>query len=227
MWFIGLLLAFFLFFGLVYSLKKSWFHTSTGPATFTPRSSVSTVKLLASVGLLTFVGSSALIFLSLALSEEFNPDALFTLGNIVQFQQGKIVLHITCFIMGVLAYRQKWIERGRFPGRLKALLVFFKADDMGAIFDTSKPLVNAAARPGRWQKYYIEFKAPRFENGKRIEPAEFVKVILNGKVVQKNVKMTDGPTKGAIDNQEAAKGPIMLQGSMGPVAFRNLNITVP
>jgi hypothetical protein len=102
-----------------------------------------------------------------------------------------------------------------------------KEDDMGGIFDTSKPLLNAAGKPGEWQKYLIEFSAPHFENGKRIQPAEFVKVVLNGQVVQKNVIMENGPTKGALQKKEIPKGPLMLQGSMGPVAYRNIRITLP
>lgn len=101
-----------------------------------------------------------------------------------------------------------------------------KEDDMGAVFNTSKPLVNAARKAGEWQNFLIEFRAPRFENGERIKPAEFVRVILNGEVVQRDVKMVDGPTKGAFDEQEAPAGPIMLQGGIGPVAYRNITITI-
>lgn len=125
MWFVGLLLALFLLFSLVYTLKKSWFQTSAAQITFAPRSSLSTVKLLVSVGSLTFLGSSILIFLSFALSDEFNPGWWFTIGNLIQFQIIKIVSHIIYFIMGVVAYRQKWIDRGRLTGHPKTLLTFF------------------------------------------------------------------------------------------------------
>jgi hypothetical protein len=99
-------------------------------------------------------------------------------------------------------------------------------DGMGGIIGTSKPLLNAAYKAGKWQKIVIEFKAPRFKNGKRIAPAEFIQVILNGQVVQKNVKMKNGPTSGALQKGEFAKGPLMLQGGMGAVAFRNIKITL-
>lgn len=102
-----------------------------------------------------------------------------------------------------------------------------KDSDMGGIFGVALPKINAAKKPGEWQKFLIEFKAPRFENRKRIAPAEFVKVELNGEVIQENVKIEKGPTSGALKNGEFAKGPLMLQGGMGAVAYRNIRISVP
>ena len=64
--------------------------------------------------------------------------------------------------------------------------------------------------------------APRFdEEGKKIENGRFVKVVHNGKVIHENVEVT-GPTRAAAFENEAAKGPLMLQGDHGPVAFRNI-----
>ena len=102
-----------------------------------------------------------------------------------------------------------------------------KDNAMGGIFGVALPKINAAKKPGEWQKFLIEFKAPRFENRKRIAPAEFVKVELNGEVIQENVKIEKGPTSGALKNGEFAKGPLMLQGGMGAVAYRNIRISVP
>lgn len=100
-----------------------------------------------------------------------------------------------------------------------------KDTDMGGIIGMSAPLKNVCAKPGEWQSYVIEFRAPRFENRKRITPAKFTKVVLNGEVIQKNIEMKKGPTSGALDNREAPKGPLMLQGGLGAVAFRNIHIT--
>lgn len=101
---------------------------------------------------------------------------------------------------------------------------FIGDGDMGAIFETSEPKTNAAKKPGEWQKIHIDFKAPKFENGKKVAPAEFVKVVLNGQVIQENVKM-DGSTGGSlVDNKEFAEGPLMFQGGLGPVAYRNIKI---
>ena len=97
--------------------------------------------------------------------------------------------------------------------------------DMGGIVGTSKPIKNAAKKAGQWQKIKIEFNAPRLKNGKRQAPAEFVKVTLNDTVVQEHVKMENGPTSGALKNGEISKGPLMLQGGLGAVAYRNIRIT--
>ncbi len=104
---------------------------------------------------------------------------------------------------------------------------FLGAGDMGGIIDTAKPKINAAKAFGKWQKLVIEFKAPRFQGKRRTSPAEFSKVILNGIIVQEKVRMEKGPTSGALRNGEFEKGPLMLQGGLGGVAFRNIRITVP
>jgi hypothetical protein len=102
-----------------------------------------------------------------------------------------------------------------------------KDSAMGGIFGVAPPKTNAAKKPGEWQKFLIEFKAPRFENRKRIAPAEFVKVELNGEVIHENVKIEKGPTSGALKNGEFAEGQLMLQGGMGAVVYRNIRISVP
>lgn len=81
---------------------------------------------------------------------------------------------------------------------------------------------NAAFAPGLWQHLEIEFNRPRFdENKKKIAPARFVKVVLNGVVIHENV-IVNGPTRAAGFQDEADKGPLMIQGDHGPVAFRNI-----
>lgn len=102
-----------------------------------------------------------------------------------------------------------------------------KDSSMGGIFGNAVPKINAAKKPGEWQNLIIEFKAPRFENRKRITPAEFVKVELNGEVIHENVKIENGPTSGAFKNGEFARGPLMLQGGLGAVAYRNIRISIP
>ncbi len=104
---------------------------------------------------------------------------------------------------------------------------WINSKDMGGIVDRSKPKMNAAKKAGEWQKYLIVFKAPRFEGAERVAPAEFVKVVLNGKIVQENIKMEEGPTPGALTERELSKGPLLLQGSLGSVAYRNIKITIP
>ncbi|MDP6504388.1 MAG: DUF1080 domain-containing protein, partial [Planctomycetota bacterium] len=47
--------------------------------------------------------------------------------------------------------------------------------------------------------------------------------VLNGQVIHENVEVT-GPTRAATYRDEKPKGPIMLQGDHGPVAYRNIRI---
>ncbi len=97
--------------------------------------------------------------------------------------------------------------------------------DMGAIYGAAPPKINACTPPGTWQKYVIEFVAPRFnDKGQKVANAKFLKVQLNGKILHKNVEMK-GPTPSGVTGKEAAVGPIMFQGDHGPVAYRNIMIS--
>ncbi|MBC7926000.1 MAG: DUF1080 domain-containing protein [Bryobacteraceae bacterium] len=88
-------------------------------------------------------------------------------------------------------------------------------------FEGSAPRVNASRAPGEWQSYHIWFQAPRFEKGRKVSEAEFLKVVYNGVLVQANYRCT-GPTRSGLEIPEASQNPIMLQGDHGPVAFRNI-----
>lgn len=97
--------------------------------------------------------------------------------------------------------------------------------DMGAIYGAQPPRTNACKKPGEWQKYEIDFLAPKFDAaGKKTANAKFLVVKLNGKVLHENVEMK-GPTPSGVTGREAATGPIMFQGDHGPVAYRNIKIT--
>ena len=96
--------------------------------------------------------------------------------------------------------------------------------DLGALYSAAAPKVNASKKPGEWQKFVIEFQAPKFEGGKKLSKAKFIKVTLNDVVLHENVEM-EKATPGGVTGREMAEGPIMFQGDHGPVAFRNLKIT--
>jgi hypothetical protein len=97
--------------------------------------------------------------------------------------------------------------------------------DIGAIYGAAPPRVNAAKKPGEWQKLVIDFEAPRFgPDGKVTRKARFVTVSLNGKTIHDDVEMK-GPTPAGLTGKEHAKGPILLQGDHGPVSYRNLRFT--
>lgn len=85
----------------------------------------------------------------------------------------------------------------------------------------SAPRVNASHAPGSWQSFHVWFRAPRFDGGKKIQNARFLRVVYNGQTVQENVEV-DGPTRAHMEIPEAPLNPLMLQGDHGPVAFRNI-----
>lgn len=100
-----------------------------------------------------------------------------------------------------------------------------KPHDMGAIYGASVPAVNASRAPGEWQKFIIEFRAPRFDDaGNKLSPATFVKVTLNDQVIHEDVRV-DAPTPSCLTGKESSAGPLMFQGDHGPVAYRNIKLT--
>ena len=111
--------------------------------------------------------------------------------------------------------------------------------DNGGIYerwDTSKPQgaegyegraprQNVSRAPGVWQHLKVSFRAPRFDAaGNKTENAIIERVVLNGALIHENVILS-GPTRGAVSETEAAKGPLRFQGDHGAVAFRNIRIT--
>ena len=96
--------------------------------------------------------------------------------------------------------------------------------DLGGIYSTAAPKTNAAKKPGEWQSFVIDFRAPRFKDGKKTANARFVKVTLNGTVIHENVEVK-GPTPACLTGKEHAEGPLLLQGDHGPVAFRKIRLT--
>ena len=105
--------------------------------------------------------------------------------------------------------------------------------DMGGLYQRWPPRrgagvaakVNAAKKPGEWQTMDAVFRAPRFDEktGKRISQAYFKEVKINGHVVQENLYAV-GPTRSSQFNDEAPKGPIMIQGDHGPIAIRKMTV---
>jgi len=82
---------------------------------------------------------------------------------------------------------------------------------MGGIYGQVTPTAQPARRAGEWQRFEITFIGRR------------VTVVLNG------VTMIDGAeipgiTGGALDSDEGAPGPIMLQGDHSGVRYRNITI---
>jgi hypothetical protein len=94
--------------------------------------------------------------------------------------------------------------------------------DMGAVYGASPPRVNASKKPGQWQQYVIDFRAPKFDSSdNKIENAELLRVELNGKVLHEKLVMKQ-QTPGGVTGKEKPDGPLMFQGNHGPVAYRNI-----
>ena len=92
----------------------------------------------------------------------------------------------------------------------------------GKSYDGHSALVNASRPPGQWQTFDIIFRAARFDKeGRKIANAQIIKLWQNGTLIHKDVELT-GPTRGSFKPNDLAKGPLVLQGDHGPVAFRNI-----
>jgi hypothetical protein len=82
----------------------------------------------------------------------------------------------------------------------------------GGIYGFIAPSLNASRNPGEWQTFDITLIG------------RLVTVVLNGKAIIQN-QVIPGITGGALDSNEGAPGPIMLQGDHGPIEFRNIILT--
>ena len=83
---------------------------------------------------------------------------------------------------------------------------------MGAIYGFVVPRIDASKPAGEWQTYIITLVG------------RSVSVTLNGvKII--NGQRIPGITGGALDSDQGAPGPIMLQGDHGPIEFRRISLT--
>lgn len=86
------------------------------------------------------------------------------------------------------------------------------------------PQINASRPPGEWQSFDVTFRAPRFDaSGRKTENARFIKVMHNGRLIHENVE-SPRPTCAARWLDEKPRGPMMLQGDHGPVAYRLVRV---
>ena len=83
---------------------------------------------------------------------------------------------------------------------------------MGGVYGFLRPAINASGQPGAWQTFDITLA------GRRIT------VALNGTTIIHDAEIP-GITGGALDSNEAAPGPLMLQGDHGKISFRKIVIT--
>ena len=84
-----------------------------------------------------------------------------------------------------------------------------ECDKIGGIYGFLTPIANAAKEAGEWQTVEVTLVG------------RTVSVVLNGQQVIDRQEIP-GITGGALDSNEGAPGPIMLQGDHGPVEFRKV-----
>jgi hypothetical protein len=82
----------------------------------------------------------------------------------------------------------------------------------GAIYGFLPPSEMVAKAAGEWQSFDITLIG------------RMVTIVANGKMIICNREIP-GITGGAIDSDEGAPGPILLQGDHGPIDYRNIIIT--
>ncbi len=94
-------------------------------------------------------------------------------------------------------------------------------NDCGGIYNVAAPRVNACKAPTVWQSYDIDFRAPRFANGKRTEIAR-ISVVQNGVLIQDDIAIPLDNTTSGLGGNPSTPGPIMLQDHGNLVQYRNI-----
>jgi 3-keto-disaccharide hydrolase len=103
--------------------------------------------------------------------------------------------------------------RGRHEVQIADSLTADTANDLlGAVYGFLAPTEVAAKMPNEWQSFDVTLVG------------RMVTVVVNGKTVICNREIP-GITGGALDSDEGAPGPLLLQGDHGPVEFRNITMT--
>ena len=102
-------------------------------------------------------------------------------------------------------------------------------DGCGAAYKIKPPLVVACNMYGIWNTYEIEFKASGWTGTTKTKNAVFVRVALNGKIVQLNTDLDTGMKLMTEAGLPDAPGPqpLGLQDHLDTVSFRNIWATVP
>jgi hypothetical protein len=96
--------------------------------------------------------------------------------------------------------------------------------DCAAVYDQTRPHVNANLPPEHWQTYDITFRAPRISPAGTVAEKARVTVELNGVKVQDNTPI-EGATAGHEPGKpptNAATGPLQLQDHGNRVRYRNV-----
>lgn len=103
--------------------------------------------------------------------------------------------------------------RGRYEVQIEDnYLMEADSHHIGGVYGHLTPSLNAAKPAGEWQEITIRLVG------------RVVSIELNGERIIDRQSIP-GITGGALDSDEGAPGPLMLQGDHGPVEFRNIILT--
>jgi hypothetical protein len=94
----------------------------------------------------------------------------------------------------------------------------------GALYGIQAPKENVTKPAGEWQTFDIAFKSATLDDDGRVVPAR-ISVTHNGVLTIDDAAIPRA-TGGEIDRNYLQPGPIMLQGTHGPVSFRNIRVRV-
>ncbi|MDR1325018.1 MAG: acyltransferase family protein [Treponema sp.] len=106
-WFLSLLLLFFVIFGLLYKLKQ--YIIKQKADTIDSTWNIFKIVVITSALMIVLFG-----FIRFNIYQEFMGNGWFSLGNIIQFQFGKIVIYGCFFWLGTRAYSGKWFGNNDF-----------------------------------------------------------------------------------------------------------------
>lgn len=113
MWYVSLLVLFFVVFALLYLAAKALNRRSEGPVRTTPAGKPVAFPL-ALTGLVTVL---LFALLKLFLYADFLDKGWFSLGNVIQFQCGKLAIYGSYFALGVYACSRRWFTGGNVLGK--------------------------------------------------------------------------------------------------------------
>lgn len=101
--------------------------------------------------------------------------------------------------------------RGRYEVQVADTGGELAVGSLGAVYGFLEPSDPAAKKPGEWQTFDITLVG------------RMVTVVLNGTTIISNREIP-GPTGAALDSDEGAPGPLLLQGDHTAIEYRNLTI---
>lgn len=105
MWFLSLLLLFFAIYALMYTIQKKLNNSKKSSVRDEIPSKKSIYSILTVVGFLTVLLFAGIRFY---VYPDFKGMGWFSLGNLIQFQFGKLAIYATYFGLGCYAYSRKW-----------------------------------------------------------------------------------------------------------------------